>query len=303
MEFSVRILGSNSAFPTSTRFPTAHVLNVREQFYLIDCGEGTQIQLRKNHIKFGRINQIFISHLHGDHFFGLFGLLSTFNLYGRTKELRIFSPPGLKSIVSTVFNSLNDQFPYPINFIEIDKNFTGSIYQDKGIEVFTFPLKHRIQTQGYLFREPKQLLNIRKDCIEKYSLGLEEIHAIKKGGDLKLDNKQVIPNNELTYPEKHRRSYAFCSDTAYFPKITEQIKSVDLLYHESTFLNKDEKLAATSFHSTTRQAALIAKQAMAKKLLIGHYSTRYTDQSTFLEESREIFENTEMAEDNLKISL
>lgn len=297
------ILGSSSAFPTSKRYPTAHVLNARERFFLIDCGEGTQVQLRNNKIKFGKLNHIFISHLHGDHFFGLFGLLSTFSLLGRKSPLHIYSPEGLEKIVRNLFDAVGDQLPYELCFHVIDGKESSVIFEDKHITVESIPLKHRITTYGFLFREKPMELNIIKEMIDVYELSIKDILSIKEGNDFVTSAGKIVPNSRLTQATHKSRSFAFCSDTAYSEKFLKQIKNVDLLYHEATFLEDAADLAKQSFHSTARQAARVAYLAKVDKLVIGHFSPRYKRVQAFLKEATAVFENTVLAEDNLVIKL
>jgi ribonuclease Z len=297
MTFELTVLGSSSALPTSVKFPTAQVLNVHERFFLIDCGEGTQIQLRKAKIKFGRINHIFISHLHGDHVFGLFGLMSTFNLLGRKTVLHLYGHSDLQKIVDFYLAQFAPNNLFPIEIHPVVKRKIQLIYEDKAIKVFAFPLKHRVPTFGYLFREITGSPNIRKDCIIRYNLAVKQIQEIKKGNDLILESGEIIPNDKLTERPLIPRSYAYCSDTAVYEKIIPWIKDVSLLYHESTFLNTDRKLAKETTHSTALQAATIASRACVDKLLIGHFSSRYKNTDLLQEEARQIFKNTFIAEE------
>lgn len=296
MSFKLTILGSNSATPTSQRFTTAQLLNANERYFLIDCGEGTQIQLRRCSIKFGRINNIFISHLHGDHFYGLFGLLASFSLLGRKASINIYAHKDLEKIISPLLNYHANHISYQINFIALE---TGKnlIFEDKKMEVYSFPLKHRIKTWGFLFIEKEKEFNIKKTAIAKYELSIQEIVQIKKGSDLTLENGDVIPNSELTIPPAPPLSYAFCSDTAYYESVIEHIKGVDLLYHEATFSEEHKSRAKETGHSTAKQAATIAQKANVGKLLLGHYSGRHKDNSILLDEAKTIFENTELCEE------
>jgi len=291
------ILGSSSALPTSKRFPPAHLLNVNERFFLIDCGEGTQIQLRKYKFRFGKLNHIFISHIHGDHIFGLFGLLSSFQLLGRTNDLNIYAPGELKEIID--FYKRN--FAYDLNFRIIIHPLGYKrkklIFRDEWLEVHSIPLKHRIPTCGFLFREIQQDLNIKKEAVDKYKPDLESIVKIKKGKDLKISHDMVIPNCELTYAPWKVRSYAYISDTAFHPSIIKSIESPDLLFHEATFSGEDEILASETSHSTSFQAAEIAKLSGAKKLIIGHFSSRYKHIEFLVDEARKIFPETYPAND------
>ncbi len=291
MTFSVTILGSSSALPTSKRFPTAHLFNSNERFFLIDCGEGTQIQLRRFHLRFAKINHIFISHLHGDHYFGLYGLISTFSLMGRKNPLHIFAHAELEKLLNCQFS--NNNLGFDIIFHEIPKGKHSVLYEDKNLTVSTFPLKHRLAANGFLFKEKQKPLNIRKDIVQKYNLSLKQIHAIKSGADYETKGNKVIPNKDLTLPPYKQRSYAFCSDTAYLPDLISYIKNTDILYHEATFAEDNIEIAEQTGHSTAKQAAEIAKLAGVEKLLIGHFSSRYKNVKLLENQAKEIFENTE----------
>ncbi len=295
MALKLTVLGSNSALPTTKRFASAHVLNSHERFFLIDCSEGTQIRLRQYRIKFSRINHIFISHLHGDHYFGLFGLLSTFSLLGRRQALNIYADIKLQKILETVLNF--DEIAYkiivnPLNFKEPEM-----IFDSKTLTVTSFPLRHRIPTCGFLFKEKEKLPNIKTSAVEKYNLSVQEIVAIKNGSNLTLKSGEVILHEDLTKAPAKPQSYAYCSDTKYFPRIAEIIKDVDLLYHETTFTAKDEKLAKSTGHSTAEQAAKIALTANAGKLIIGHFSSRYLNNGGLEAEAKKIFPNTQALHD------
>ncbi|MCK4920611.1 MAG: ribonuclease Z [Bacteroidales bacterium] len=297
MVFRLTILGSSSALPTAKRYPTAHLLNANERFFLIDCGEGTQMQLRKYKFNFSKINHIFISHLHGDHIFGLPGLLSTMHLLGRKNDLHIYGPAALEEILK-----LNRGEEDYLNYFKVIFHRTGHkrknlIYSGKNINVWSIPLKHRVETTGFLFEEKSMGLNIKKEAIELYSPGIEQIANIKNGDDLILEDGSRVDNNDLTQPPWKIRSYAYISDTAYNPKITNQILEVDLLFHESTFENTHEKLASLTLHSTSRQAAMIAKKAKVGKLLLGHFSSRYKNLDNMLQEAKVEFENSFIVED------
>ena len=291
MTFSVTILGSSSALPTSKRFPTAHLFNSNERFFLIDCGEGSQIQLRRFHLRFSKINHIFISHLHGDHYFGLFGLISSFSLLGRKTDLHIYSHAGLEEMIKCLFP--DGQLSYELVFHTIPINKDVLLYEDKHLTVHTIPLKHRIPASGFLFREKERELNLRKDVVSYYNLSIKEILEIKKGKDYIKEDKTIVKNSRLTHLPHKPRAYAFCSDTAYYPKLVEYIKDIDLLYHEATFADNMKEFAKKTKHSTAKQAAKIAKKANVGKLLIGHFSSRYKDESFIENEAKEVFENTE----------
>jgi len=278
--------------PTSKRFPAAHLLNVNERFFLIDCGEGTQIQLRRFKLGFAKINRIFISHIHGDHVFGLFGLLSSFQLLGRKNELHIHGPGEIRELVTFYEKYFGTEQSYRIKVHPLGYTRRMLIFEDERIEVFSFPLQHRVPTCGYLFIEKRGDLNLKKEALDKYKPGIEAIHKIKSGEDLVLNDGTIIPNSELTLSPWKRRSYAYCSDTAFLPELSEIVKDVDLLYHEATFAKEDEELAKATMHSSSVQAALVASSAKARKLLIGHFSSRYKSPEILVNEAREIFQET-----------
>jgi ribonuclease Z len=292
VQFSLTILGSSSALPTSKRFPIAHLLNVNERFFLIDCGEGTQMQLRKFRSSFGKINHIFISHTHGDHVFGLPGLLSTFQLLGRKTDLHIYAPGELGILLDFYRKNFGEDLTYRIILHSLGYKRPHVIFSDKQVEVMSFPLKHRVPACGFLFREKPALLNLRKESMDIYKPGIEEIKEIKAGSDLTLHSGTVIPNSELTLPPWLTRSYAYCSDTAYYPEIAAICKDVDLLYHEATFSSEDQQLAEQTMHSTSADAARIAILANAKKLLIGHFSSRYKSIDPLLIQAKTLFPDT-----------
>ncbi len=296
--FELKVLGTNSALPTSTRYPTAQVLNIHERFFLIDCGEGTQIQFRKYKVKTSRINHIFISHLHGDHYFGLIGLLSTYSLLGRINDLHIYSHSELPKLIKPQLDHLMADMQYQIIWHPLNFKKPQVIIETEDFKVTSFPVKHRVSCCGFLFEEqPEAELNIKKKAIEKYQLSLTEINQIKKGSDFMLSENNVIPNTELTYPRPKTRSYAYSSDTAYFPEMCETIKNVDLLYHEATYDKTFERQAAKTTHSTAAQAATIASMANVSKLILGHFSARYKTLDVLLNEAKLVFPNTEIAEE------
>lgn len=292
MTFSVTVLGSSSAMPTSSRFPSAHVLNAHERLFLIDCAEGTQIQLRRFRVKFAKINHIFISHLHGDHTLGLIGLISSFNLLGREADLHIYAHKELEKNLQYNINFFVDSLNFKIVFHPLVHNKHVIIYEDSKIIVESFPLKHRVPSMGFIFREKQGLPNIKKELIEKYGLTLAEITCIKNGSDLTTSDGLTIQNSELTYYSSEPRSYAYCSDTMYSEKLIGFVKNVDLLYHEATFTSGDITLAKQTGHSTSAQAATIALKSGAKKLIIGHFSSRYKRISELEDEAKSIFVNT-----------
>ncbi len=295
MPFELTILGSNSALPTSDRYPTAQVLNILGRFFLIDCGEGTQIQLRRNKIGFSKIKHIFISHLHGDHYYGLIGLISTLNLLGLKSDIHIYSPSELKTLLQPQLDFMKGGMNINLIFHPLNFKKPQQIFEDKRVEVFSFPLKHSISTCGFLFREVQKPANIRKEIIEKYKIPIAQIKEIKAGADFETSDGEMIPNEKLTTPPPRARSFAFCTDTAFHIPIIDILKDVDLLYHEATFLESMRDFATKTLHSTTIDAANIAKSANVKKLIIGHFSARYNDIRLFEKEAQLVFENTEAA--------
>lgn len=293
----LHILGCYSATPRTQTNPTSQVLEIKNHIFLIDCGEGTQVQLRKQKIKFSRIKHIFISHLHGDHFFGLPGLISTFRLLGRTKELHIYGPKGIKEAI-TLLMKLGDSWTnYPLVFHELESKKSEVLFEDDIVTVCTIPLDHRIYTNGFLFEEKASPRNLNNAAVGKYNIDRSEFNNIKNGRDVLLENGQMIPNAELTFDPPKTKAYAYCSDTAYDEKIVPLVKKVDLLYHESTFLDADSHLGRRTKHSTATQAATIARLANVDRLILGHYSTRYKSIELFKNEASKVFSNVELAED------
>jgi ribonuclease Z len=303
MSFELSILGSSSAVPTSERYPTAQVLNALERFFLIDCGEGTQIQIRRKKIGFGKIRRIFISHLHGDHFYGLIGLISTFNLLGIKNDLHIYSPSQLKDAIQPQLDFLKAELGFHVIFHPLNFINPQLVFEDKKVEVISFPLKHSIPCCGFLFREKEKEANMIKECIDRYHIPFEKIREIKRGADFVTTDGIIIPNEQLTTPPPPPRSYAFCTDTAYFPPVVEVIRGADLLYHEATFTEELRTWADKTSHSTAADAARIARMAGVGKLVIGHFSSRYDDINPFLEEARAIFPNTFAATDGETYSI
>lgn len=289
--------------PTEKRFPTAQALNYNEKIFLVDCGEGTQIQLRRFRIRFGRINHIFISHLHGDHYFGLLGLISSFSLLGRKNDLHIYCHPQLEDILDCQLKYYSEELGFIIVWHPFKADATGKIYEDKQMTVETFPLKHRIPCAAFVFREKTRDRNIRKDLIDYYHIPVSEIVKIKKGADFITENGEIINNEILTIPPAAPVSYAFCTDTSYLEKIISRIKGVDLLYHESTYGDDHEEQAGLTYHSTARQAAAIAAKAGVKRLVIGHFSERYKDVSVLLKQAQSVFPDTIAAEDGMRLEI
>nr|WP_319397897.1 ribonuclease Z [uncultured Carboxylicivirga sp.] len=298
MGFTVTILGSNSALPTSDRYPTAQILRVSERFFLIDCGEGTQMQLRKNKINFSKINHIFLSHLHGDHVFGLIGLISTLGLLGRNRKLTIYAHPDLKSLLNPQLDYFCSDLPFAIEYVDLTYDEPQVIYEDKKVVVESLPLSHRVPTCGFLFKEKPKEPNVKKEAIYRYGLGIADIVSIKSGNPYFDEKGREVEKDNLVIPAPKPRSYAFCSDTRYYRRIIPYIESVNLLYHEATFLHELKDLAKSSSHTTAKQAATIAKDAKVGKLLIGHFSSRYHDLSPLKEEAKSVFDNVDLALDN-----
>jgi ribonuclease Z len=286
------ILGSSSALPTSERYPSAHVLNAHERLFLVDCGEGTQMQLRKSRIRFGKINHIFLSHLHGDHVFGIYGLLSSLSLMGRKTPVHLYAPEKYKHILRSHLNDFDINLSFEIDFIPLKGTDPVLILDDKYLTVTSFPLQHRVPAFGFLFREKLSDRNIIKEKIDEYQIPTVRIPAIKKGENFITPDGSVIQNCELTVPPPEPLSYAYCSDTSYFKRLASFIKGVTLLYHEATFDKSLNKLAEVTGHSTTLDAAKTALNAEVKYLIIGHFSSRYKTISFLVDEAREVFPDT-----------
>lgn len=293
----LNILGCYSATPRTITNPTAQVLEINNQMYLIDCGEGTQVQLRKHKIKFSRINHIFISHLHGDHFFGLIGLISTFSLLNRPNDLHIYGPKGIKDIILLQIKLSKSYTKYNLFFHELEAETSELIFEDDKITVHTIPLKHRIYANGFLFKEKPGLRRINIDAATEQNIDVCYFNKLKQGSDLKQENGNVIKNETVTFDPLPTQSYAFCSDTVYNEDIIPLIEKVDVLYHESTFLEQDVEKCIPTGHSTAIQAATIAKKANVKHLILGHYSTRYANINLFKEEADTIFDQVHLADD------
>lgn len=304
MKFELTILGSNSATPTSERFPSCHVLNVREKLFMVDCGEGAQIQLRKFKFKFSKLNHIFISHMHGDHCLGLPGMIASFSLLGREHDLHIYAHADLQRILGPIIEYFSHDLTFRLIYHDIEPTTHQLIFEDKSIEVWSIPLNHRIATCGFLFKEKKRENNIRKEVITAHDLTIKEIVAIKNGADLISKEGITIPNSDMVVaPNPAPRSYAYISDTKFKPDIASLIEGADLLYHEATFLDEDELRVSKTFHSTATEAAEMAKMAHAKKLLIGHFSARYANTKEHQKAAQAIFENTVAVKDGMKFSI
>ncbi|MEO1484567.1 MAG: ribonuclease Z [Bacteroidota bacterium] len=291
------ILGCYSATPRAFTNPTSQVLEIRNHLFLIDCGEGTQVQLRKNKVRFSRINHIFISHLHGDHFFGLPGLVSTFRLLGREKPLHIYGPKGIKEAVTLLLKLGDSWTNYPLLFHELESNDSELIFEDDRVQVSTIPLVHRVYTNGFLFQGKPLPRKLDIEAAKSHNIDASQFNNIKAGKNgVTADGKEVL-NSTLTYDPPPPKSYAFCSDTQYSEKVVPIVKGVDVLYHESTFLESESHLCDRTKHATAKQAANIAQKSGVGQLILGHFSTRYKNLNLFKEEAQEIFADTELADD------
>lgn len=294
---NLTVLGCYAATPRTITNPTSQVLEMQNRLFLIDCGEGTQVQLRKNKIKFSKINHIFISHLHGDHCYGLIGLVSTFMLLNRENDLHIYGPKGIKEIITLQLRLSNSWTAYKLFFHELTSTESEVIFEDNKVIVKTIPLKHRVYTNGFLFQEKIGERKLDINAVQEYEIDTCYYQNIKNGKDITLDDGRVIPNDKLSFDSLPPKSYAFCSDTVYDESIVPLIQDVDVLYHESTFLDSEEHLSGKTMHSTAKQAATIALKANVKQLLLGHYSTRYASIDLFKEEAATIFPNVLLADD------
>lgn len=291
------VLGNGSGGPVQGRHYTMQVLQVENDCFLIDCGEACQQQLYRYKVRYDRFNQIFISHLHGDHVFGLAGLLTSYSLKKRDTPLLVFSPPGLRELIETTFRITGVRLSYPLEFHEVDADRHALVFENKRVEVWSIPLNHRTPCAGWLFRQKPKLLNLRKEKIEEYAIPYQHLPGIKHGADLVLPDGRTVPNAELTHPPKPLRSYAFCSDTAYSDRVAETVRGVSLLYHEATFSNEHREEATVAYHSTAEQAAWVARQAGVERLLLGHFSGRYTTLEQHVAEARAVFAESYVAEE------
>ena len=301
--FEIHILGCGSALPTTRHNASSQVVRIGNKLFMIDCGEGTQLQLRRGHIHFSFINHIFISHLHGDHCFGLIGLISTFGLLGRTAPLHIYADKKLEELLQPHINYFCKGINYPLFFHHIDASKHDTIFEDNTITVETLPLNHRMPCCGFLFKEKPKKRHLIGDAINYYNIPIYMRQSIKDGADYTTPDRETIPNSRLTRDADPSRSYAYCSDTLPCPENCDFIKDVDLLYHEATFAESDKTRAKSTYHSTAKEAAGIAKKAAAKRLVIGHYSSRYDDTDTLQNEASEIFPNTECADEGKVFSI
>ena len=301
MNFTVKILGTASALPTTQRYPSAQIVDVRGRLFMIDCGEGAQIQLRKAKVSFLNIEHICLSHIHGDHIFGIFGLLSTMGLLARKAPLNIFAPKGFAPILEFFKTQFGEGLLFDIHFIPLEMTSPEVVYENRTTELLAFPLNHRVETFGFIIREKMPQRNVHKEAISKYNLTLEDIGTLKRGEDVVRESGDgetlVIRNEDVTYYRYLPRSYAYCSDTAPFAELADWIRGVDLLYHEATFPEEMTEMAEKTFHSTTIQAATTAKDAGAKKLIVGHYSSRFPSVDFYLDQIKTIFPEAMLAHD------
>ncbi len=291
------ILGCYSATPRTLTNPTSQVLDINNHLFLIDCGEGTQVELRRHKIKFFRIKHIFISHLHGDHVYGLVGLISTFKMLNREAALHVYGPKGIKEMITIQLKLSNSWTDYPLHFHELESKDSEIIFEDEKVTVSTIPLQHRIYCNGFIFQEKPNDRKLNLGAALNYNIDKAYFNSIKKGKDITLGSGKIIPNSELTYDPEPSKSYAFCSDTKYDEEKIPMLKNASVLYHEATFLNSHEHLCDFTGHSTAKQAALLAKKANVGELILGHYSTRYGSIEDFKTEAKHVFENTKLAED------
>lgn len=296
MNFTLNVLGTASALPTTERYPSAQVLNVRGRLFMIDCGEGAQIQLRRAGVSFLKIEHICLSHVHGDHVFGLFGLLSTMGMLGRTAPLNVYAPKSLATTLEFFKSNFGEGLLYEINHVVLEMTSPEVVYENRNVELLAFPLNHRVETFGFMIREKMPQFNVHKEAIARYGLSLAEIGTLKRGEDVVRED-MVIRNAEAAYLPYNPRSYAYCSDTAPFPELAKWVSGVNVLYHEATFPAEMAEMAQKTFHSTTLQAAQCALDAGAGRLLVGHYSSRFPSVEFYLDELRSVFPESYLTRD------
>ncbi len=301
--FRVHILGCGCALPTMRHFASSQVVEIREKLFMVDCGEGAQVQLRRARLRFTKISAIFITHIHGDHCFGLIGLISTFGMLGRTAPLAIYAPKDLEDVLKIMIDKFCNGLEYEIEFHAVDTKRQAVIYEDRSLTVESIPLRHRVPCSGYLFREKPLLPHIRRDMIDFYKIPVSQINNIKNGADWVDSEGNVVPNERLVVPNQSARSYAYCSDTQYLPQLSEMIRGVDTLYHEATYLSRDAERAKLYCHTTAAQAAQVAKDAGVGKLVLGHYSAKYDDESELLDEAKSVFANTMLSDENIIVDV
>ena len=297
--FKIHILGCGSALPTLKHNASSQLIEMRGKCFMVDCGEGAQMQFRRSHIHFSKLNAIFISHMHGDHCFGLMGLLSTLGMLGRTSKLRIYAPKDYEPLFRQQVEFFMQTMEYEMEMIPVDTEKQQVIYEDHSLTVETVPLQHRVPCCGFIFREKPTLPHIRRDMIDYYGIPVSQINNIKNGADWTNEDGDVIPNARLVQPADTPRSYAYCSDTRFMPGLKEKVKGVTVLYHESTYTADQEDRAKIYYHSTARQAATIAAGAGVGTLLLGHYSARYNDEQVLLEEAKAVFPNSILTQEGM----
>ena len=297
--FKIHILGCGSALPTLKHSASSQLIEMRGKCFMVDCGEGAQMQFRRSHIHFSKLNAIFISHMHGDHCFGLMGLLSTLGMLGRTSKLRIYAPKDYEPLFRQQVEFFMQTMEYEMEMIPVDTEKQQVIYEDHSLTVETVPLQHRVPCCGFIFREKPTLPHIRRDMIDYYGIPVSQINNIKNGADWTNEDGDVIPNARLVQPADSPRSYAYCSDTRFMPALKEQVKGVTVLYHESTYTSEQEDRAKIYYHSTARQAATIAAGAGVGTLLLGHYSARYNDEQVLLEEAKAVFDHSILSQEGM----
>lgn len=301
--FKIHILGCGSALPTLHHYASSQVVELRGKQFMIDCGEGTQMQLRRSRLRFTKLSAVFITHLHGDHCFGLIGMISTFGLLGRTAKLDIYAPVALERMLYEQMRLFCHGLEYEVVFHAVDTTQQQVVYEDRSLTIETIPLEHRVPCCGYLFREKPTYPHIKRDMIDFYEIPISQINNIKAGGDWVTADGEVVPNSRLVEPAKPVRSYAYCSDTRYVPTLHERVKEVTALYHESTYGEDNLQHAEKYYHSTARQAAMVAREAQVGKLLLGHYSSRYEDEEVLLKEAKKVFENSYLTNEQMIFEL
>lgn len=301
--FRVHILGCGSALPTLKHFSSAQVVEVRGKCFMVDCGEGTQIQLRRSGVNFNKVIAVFITHLHGDHCFGLIGMISTFGLLGRTAPLHVYAHKNLRQMLQQQMDMFCFSLGYEVVFHEVDTSTRSIVYEDKSVTIESVPLNHRMPCCGYIFREKEGLAHIRREMIDAYGIPVSQIQNIKLGADWTTADGEKIANDRLTIPADEPRSYAYISDTAYMPSLADELKNVNLLYHEATYASDNVENARKYNHSTAAEAAMVARDAGVGQLMLGHYSSRYTDETVLLHEAQEIFPNTILSDENLVVDV
>ena len=302
MNFTLNVLGTASALPTTERYPSAQVLDVRGRLFMIDCGEGAQMQIRRAKVSFLKIEHICLSHIHGDHVFGIFGLLSTMGMLGRSSTLNIYAPKSFRGVLDFFMANFGEGIRFEINLVELEMAEPEVVYQNRTVELLAFPLNHRVEAFGFIIREKMPPYNVYKDAISRYGLTRAEIGSLKRGEDV-VRKGEVIPHSAAAYLPYEPRSYAYCSDTAPFPELAQWIKGVTLLYHEATFPSEMSEMAEKTFHSTTLQAAQTARDAGVKRLLVGHYSSRFPSVDFYLDQLRSVFPDSYLAYDGDKVEI